>query len=97
MEDAMTWGTSFAIAALLSAIAKFLDKFTTCWRGFSVQINCWSSGTYSSSELLPEGQVMPQPVRASGAQKRMQLIEQRTAQFVVLQTCLMQQTGEAAR
>jgi hypothetical protein len=40
---------------------------------------------------------MPQPVRASGAQKRMQLIEQRTAQFVVLQTCLMQQTGEAAR
>lgn len=42
---------------------------------------------------------MPQPVRAVRdlVRKRMQLIEQRTAQFVVIPTCLMQQTGEAAR
>jgi len=47
--------------------------------------------------LLPEGHIMPQPMRAVRdlARKRMQLVQQRTTQTVSIQTCLMQQTGEA--
>jgi transposase len=47
--------------------------------------------------LLPEGHIMPQPIRAVRdlARKRMQLVQQRTTQLVAIQTCLMQQTGEA--
>lgn len=46
--------------------------------------------------LLPEGHIMPQPIRSVRdlARKRMQLVQQRTTQLVAIQTCLMQQTGE---
>ncbi|GGC75730.1 hypothetical protein GCM10011396_23720 [Undibacterium terreum] len=45
--------------------------------------------------LLPEGHIMPQPIRAVRdlARKRMQLVQQRTTQIVSIQTCLAQQTG----
>ncbi|WP_395403124.1 hypothetical protein ACHMW6_31805 [Pseudoduganella sp. UC29_106] len=47
--------------------------------------------------LLPEGHIMLQPIRAVRdlARERMQLVQQRTTQLVAIQTCLMQQTGEA--
>ncbi len=45
--------------------------------------------------LLPEGHIMPQPVRAVRdlARKCMQLVQQRTTQIVSVETCLAQQTG----
>jgi transposase len=45
--------------------------------------------------LLPEGHIMPQPMRAVRdlARKRMQLVQQRTTQIVSIETCLAQQTG----
>lgn len=45
--------------------------------------------------LLPEGYIMPQPLRAVRdlARKRMQLVQQRTTQIVSIETCLAQQTG----
>jgi transposase len=45
--------------------------------------------------LLPEGHIMPKPLRAVRdlARKRMQLVQQRTIQVVSIETCLAQQTG----
>src|SRR5450830_758471 len=45
--------------------------------------------------LLPEGHIMPKPLRAirNLARKRMQLVQQRTMQVVSIETCLAQQTG----
>lgn len=45
--------------------------------------------------LLPEGHIMPKPLRAVRdlARKRMQLVQQRTMQVVSIETCLAQQTG----
>lgn len=45
--------------------------------------------------LLPEGHIMPRAARAVRdlARKRMQLVQQRTAQIVSIETCLAQQTG----
>jgi transposase len=45
--------------------------------------------------LLPEGHIMPQPLRAVRdlSRKRMQLVQQRTTQLLSIGTCLAQQTG----
>lgn len=45
--------------------------------------------------LLPEGHIMPRPVRALRdlARKRMQLVQMRTSNIVSIETCLAQQTG----
>ncbi|MFC3109984.1 transposase [Undibacterium arcticum] len=45
--------------------------------------------------LLPEGHIMPQPMRTVRdlARKRMQLVQKRTTQIVSIETCLAQQTG----
>jgi hypothetical protein len=45
--------------------------------------------------LLPEGHIMPRATRAVRdlACKRMQLVQQRTAQIVSIETCMAQQTG----
>jgi transposase len=45
--------------------------------------------------LLPEGHIMPRPMRAVRdlARKRMQLVQQRTVQILSIETCLAQQTG----
>ncbi|MGZ9709235.1 IS110 family transposase [Glaciimonas sp. GNP009] len=45
--------------------------------------------------LLPEGHIMPQPLRAIRdlSRKRMQLVQQRTTQLLSIGTCLAQQTG----
>lgn len=45
--------------------------------------------------LLPEGPIMPKPLRAVRdlARKRMQLVQQRTVQILSIETCLAQQTG----
>jgi transposase len=45
--------------------------------------------------LLPEGHIMPRATRAVRdlARKRMQLVQQRTAQIVSIETCMGQQTG----
>ena len=45
--------------------------------------------------LLPEGHIMPKPLRAVRdlARKRMQLVQQRTMQVVSIESCLAQQTG----
>lgn len=45
--------------------------------------------------LLPEGHIIPKPLRAVRdlARKRMQLVQQRTMQVISIETCLAQQTG----
>lgn len=45
--------------------------------------------------LLPEGHIMPQPLRAVRdlSRKRMQLVQQRTTQLLSIGTCVAQQTG----
>jgi transposase len=45
--------------------------------------------------LLPEGHIMPPPLRAVRdlSRKRMQLVQQRTTQLLSIGTCLAQQTG----
>ena len=45
--------------------------------------------------LLPEGHIMPKPIRAVRdlARKRMQLVQLRTVQILSIETCLAQQTG----
>ncbi|MDP2828593.1 MAG: IS110 family transposase [Sulfuricellaceae bacterium] len=45
--------------------------------------------------LLPEGHIMPKPMRAVRdlARKRMQLVQQRTTQILSIETCFDQQTG----
>src|SRR5471032_2922137 len=45
--------------------------------------------------LLPEGHIMPPPLRAVRelSRKRMQLVQQRTTQFLSIGTCMAQQTG----
>ncbi|MQA40553.1 IS110 family RNA-guided transposase [Rugamonas aquatica] len=45
--------------------------------------------------LLPEGHIMPKPMRAVRdlARKRMQLVEMRTTNILSIETCLAQQTG----
>ena len=45
--------------------------------------------------LLPEGHIMPRPMRAVRdlARTRMQLVQQRTVQILSIETCLAQQTG----
>ena len=46
--------------------------------------------------LLPEGHIMPQPLRAVRdlSRKRMQLVQQRTTQLLSIGTYLLQQTGQ---